>query len=184
MVWLVAFVFVDSFDSSYSRLELVRDTPDVRELGLSYSSFSLDVEVLLRFLSAERSVSGGVGGRSSLGAGVLLLSGLSVDVDLLMVEPRSVASGVIGSLFRRADPLPERSSRLWPRILSLLWALLKLGYGKLTLLPLSPGIDVLENSGTSSVMDEDLGSGSRSRSRSFSLSFSLSLSFSFSSRVR
>lgn len=99
VAWLEA---LDSLDFS-SFLELDRDIPDVLDFGLS-SSLNLKLDDLVRlFFSSDRSVSGGLGGRSSFCA-FFRVPGSPADLDLLRsLEPRSVGSGVRGSA-RRADP--------------------------------------------------------------------------------
>src|ERR1700712_212677 len=103
------------------------------------------------FFWADRSVSGGDGGRSSLRVSFREVEtfrevgGESADLDLFIsLPPRSVASGVNGSVRRAAA---ATSSLLWRN--SLLCALLKEGYGKL---PRSLPIPLL-SSGTRSVME-------------------------------
>lgn len=144
VAWLDVLDLMDSFDLS-SCCEPDREMPDVLDLGRSESSDrSFEVEDLpCRFFSLDRSVSGGLGGRSSLRDDCLFSFGSSADLDRrLLSEPRSVGSGVNRSSWGAETP---RSSRLWTA--SLLCALLKEGYGRLTLLP---AIEVRASSGTRS----------------------------------
>lgn len=183
---LESFDFVDTFDRS-SLITFGRpnhDLSDPRELGLDpFASSSLifaalaGVDVLL-FLCADNSVSGGVSGPSLFRlscdplapfASKLSLDPLGLFAFKLSCDPLalcasiSVGSGVYTSgLFR--------STLLYTA--SLLCALLKLGYGKLSLL--APGADaVLDSSGTRSAIDA-LGSDSTLISPPFSFSFSFS----------
>lgn len=164
--------FVDTLDRSslttFGRPN--HDLSDPRELDLDpLASSSLifaalaGVEVLL-FLCADNSVSGGVSGPSlfRLSCDPLGLFPFRLSCDpLALCASISVGSGVYTSgLFR--------STRLYTA--SLLCALLKLGYGKLSLL--APGADaVLDSSGTRSAIDAP-GSDSASISASFFSSFS------------
>ena len=103
-----------------------------------------------RFFCDERSVSGGDGGRSSVRVSFRdevfrEIGGESADLDLFIsLPPRSVASGVNGSVRRGAAVTSTLLSRD-----TLLCALLKEGYGKL---PLSLSRPLL-SSGTKSVME-------------------------------
>lgn len=158
VAWLDVLDLMDNFDFSSCR-ESDRETPDVLDLGRSEpSDRSLKLADLLgRFFALDRSVSGGLGGRSSLRDDLLLSSESSADLDRrLLSEPRSVGSGVNISPWRAEPP---RSSRLWTA--SLLCALLKLGYGRLTLLPV---IEVLVSSGIRSLVEEALSFFARSLS--------------------
>lgn len=171
---LDSFDFVDTLDrSSFTTFGRPNhDLSDPRELDLDpLASSSLifaalaGVDVLL-FLCADNSVSGGVGGPSlfRLSCDPLGLFTFKLSCDpLALCASISVGSGVYTSgLFR--------STRLYTA--SLLCALLKLGYGKLSLL--APGADaVLDSSGTKSAIDT-LGSDSAfiSPSPSFFSSFS------------
>jgi hypothetical protein len=101
-------------------------------------------------------VSGGLGGRSSLRISLLedeavLLGGESADLDLFISVPRSVGSGVGGSV--RRDVGVQISSLLCTN--SLLYALSNAGYGRLTRSWL--GRLVLESSGTRSFVDDESG---------------------------
>lgn len=168
--------FVETFDRSslttFGRPN--QDLSDPRELGLdAFDSSSLifaalaGVDVLL-FLCADNSVSGGVNGPSlfRLSCDPLALFTFKLSWDpLALCASISVGSGVYTSgLFK--------STLLYTA--SLLCALLKLGYGKLSLL--APGADaVLDSSGTKSAIDA-LGSDPPFISPSFSFSFSFSFS--------
>lgn len=160
VAWLDVLDLMDSFDLSSCR-EPDREMSDVLDLGRSESSersFEVD-DLPCRFFSLDTSVSGGLGGRSSLRDDCLLSFESSVDLDRrLLSEPRSVGSGVNSSSWGAEPP---RSSRLWTA--SLLCALLKEGYGRLTLLP---AMEVRASSGTRSLMEEAFSFFARSLSLS------------------
>lgn len=145
---------------------------ELRELGLgscSASSWTLVIRDVDAFLCCEpwepwldSSVSGGLGGLPSLVGLPRVAVECSADLALgFSSEPRSVDCGVYG-----LAGFTLKSSLLLTA--SLLWALLKLGYGRLPL-EVAPGADaVLASSGTRSAMDDDA-SDLFSESLSFSL---------------
>lgn len=168
VAWLDA---LESLDLD-SCLEVDLETHDVRDGGLwsEPSPSFTDAGDSGLFFCADRSVSGGDGGLSSLRESCRVVDsfraaeGESADFDrLISLPPTSVASGVRGSVLREA--VPATSSLLWRN--SLLCALLKDGYGTLPRsLPMP-----LDSSGTRSTMDlvaVDLSSGG-----SLSMSFVL-----------
>lgn len=128
------------------------ETPETADFVVSSPLF---------LLSAETSVSGGVGGLEPF-FDVDDFLGSSADFDLRSSSPKSVGSGVRGFDFRRS----VTSSRLMTA--SLLWALLKVGYG-IDIRCLSS--DILDMSAATSLVEPFLSLGS-----SWSLSRSLSLS--------
>lgn len=185
--------FEDALDSHDVTVERTPPPPPPSASSRSRDLVEVGVPELLRSLGSDRFVSGGLGGRS------LLLRRLeddflsSTDLDRLSLSlpasplPKSVASGVGGSLLRRVldtagDCCCERSSLLSSATLSLLCALLNPGYGR--------GARVRAISGTTSALSSDLSTPSdrfclsRDRdldldlSRSFSLCRSLSLDLS------
>ncbi len=167
VAWLDVFEILD-LDSC---LDVDLETHDPLDEGLVSGRSASFTETGVSGLCfwADRSVSGGDGGRSSWRgsscrvAGVLRAAGgESADLDrLISLLPRSVASGVSGSVRRPAGA--ERSSLLWSA--SLLCALLNDGYGMLPRSLCMP----LDSSGTRSVMDRVASDLSSISSRSVSL---------------